>query len=112
MSKNEKDVFLKEQCMGIRLASFGFHMEHLYEQTGISSPDVIINGYKADLKQLSSANNIYAEGKDAFEKKKASLLIYEFTEHFSGIKRALEKLSEKGIHGLYYYSDEKEYYLF
>ncbi len=121
MSKNELDIFRKEQEMGMKFASFGFQIEHLNEIAGISSPDVnlrrigpniIVNGKAAEFKRLSSDSNIYAEGKDAFFNKKAKLVMYEFTGKFSGIPRAIEKLSSKGIHGFYYYTNTNTFYSF
>lgn len=121
MSKNDKETFLKEQEMAIQYASFGFQIEHLNEIPGFSSPDarikrlgisLIVNGRTADFKRLSSGNNIYKEGKDVRFKKKADLVLFEFTSHFDGIKRALEKLSDKRIQGYFFYSAEKKYYAF
>lgn len=120
-NKNEEEIFRKEQEMGMKYASFGFQIEHLYETPGVSSPDVAIhrhgisvriNGVMADLKRLSSSNNIYKEGKDARYKKGADLILFEFTWHFSGALRSLELLSKKGIHGYYYYSNEFKCYSF
>ena len=105
----------------MKYASFGFQIEHLNETPGISSPDVAIhrhglpirvNGVMADLKRLSSSNNIYQEGKDARYKKGADLILFEFTWHFSGVLRSLKILGLKGIHGYYYYSNEYRYYSF
>ena len=44
--------------------------------------------------------------------KKADLVLFEFTSHFDGIKRALEKLSDKRLQGYFFYSAEKKYYAF
>ena len=105
----------------MKYASFGFQIEHLNEFPGISSPDVAlvrhgytvrVNGRLADLKRLSSANNIFKEGKDAIYKKGADIVMYEFTGHFRGLTRALEKLKIKNIHGYYYFSDGHTYYSF
>ena len=121
MSKNDRNTFVKEQLMGMKYASFGFQIEHLNEMPGESAPDAAIrrhglsfrvNGLTADFKKLSSDNNIYKEGKDARYKKRADLVMYEFSGHFSGTKRALEKLSRHGIHGYYYYSNENTCYSF
>ena len=121
MSKNELDIFRKEQKMGMKFASFGFQIEHLNEIAGISSPDVklrrigpdiIVNGKAAEFKRLSSSNKIYLEGKDAKYKKRASLVMFEFTKHAKGITEKIILLSQKGIHGHYYYSDEQRYHSF
>ena len=121
MSKNELDIFRKEQEMGMKYASFGFQIEHLNEIAGISSPDVslrrigpniIVNGKTAEFKRLSSSNKIYLEGKDAKYKKKASIVMFEFTKHAKGITEKIILLSQKGIHGHYFYSDEQWYHSF
>ena len=121
MSKNDRETFKKEQKMAIKYASLGFQIEHLNEMPGRSSPDVairrnaigiIVNGQKADFKRLSSDNNIYKEGKDARFKKKAELVMFEFTDRFAGIRRALEKLSKYNIKGYYYFTNGNSYYSF
>ena len=121
MSKNERDIFNKEQRMAVKYASFGFQIEHLNENPGISSPDIRlrriirsinVNGITADFKCLSSSNKIYIEGKEVKFKKKADLVLFEFTSHFQGITRKIEKLVNKGIHGYYYYTDENECFQF
>ena len=121
MSKNDRETFRKEQEMGIKFASFGFQIEHLNEIPGQSSPDasirrhgttIRVNGKTADFKRLTSDNNIYREGKDARYKKKADLVMFEFTGRFGGIQRALYKLSLIGIRGYYYYTGGKRYYSF
>ena len=121
MSKNDRETFKKEQEMAIKYASFGFQIEHLNEMPGISAPDVairrnaiwiIVNGQKADFKRLSSDNNIYKEGKDARFKKKADLVMFEFSDRFAGLRRALEKLSKYNIKGYYYFTNGNSYYSF
>ena len=114
-------IFLKEQTMCHRYASYGFQLEHLYEEPGTSSPDVevkrhgslvMVEGKLGDLKRLSSTNNIYKEGKEAIFKKGADIVMFEFTNRFPGIKRELQRLADKHIHGYYYYTDEDKYYSF
>lgn len=114
-------IYLKEQKMCRKLVSFGFQIEHLYEVPGVSSPDIAvkrhgcivkIGGRLAELKQLSSSNKIYNEGKNAKYNKKADLIIFEFTKQSSGIFREIGRLTGIGIHGYYYYTDSKTYYAF
>ena len=117
-SKNNRLVFLKERQMCIKLATFGFQVEHLYEIPGLSSPDIgirrhgsyaKIRGKTAELKQLSSSNRVYKEGINARYRKKADLLIIEFTKQAPKIAREIGRLSDKGIHGYYFFSDDKCY---
>lgn len=120
-SKNNFSIFMKERRMCIKMATFGFQIEHLYEIPGVSSPDISIikhgaivriQGKTAELKQLSSSNNIYKEGINAKFVKGVDLLVIEFTHEASGILRELGRLSAKGVHGYYYYSDCNTYYSF
>ena len=117
-SKNAHEIFVKEQKMCRKLVSFGFQLEHLSEIPGVSSPDIAlkkhgylvrINGKTADLKQLSSANNISRQAKEAIHKKKVNLVIFEFITQTYEIENEIRKLSKKGIHGYYYYSDSTIY---
>ena len=120
-SKNNLTIFFKERRMCIKLSSFGFQIEHLYELPGVSSPDIAlrrhgcyvrIHGKTAELKQLSSSNKIYREGINARYKKGADLLIIEFTKHTMGILREIGRLTGKGVHGYYYFLNEDTYYAF
>lgn len=114
--QNVKDVFEKEQAMCRDLAGFGFGVRHLYERAGRTDPDVNvdygthslveINGIKADLKALNNSNNIRREAKDVYESGKAQIAIFKFTQHDSRIPREINKLRNKGWHGIYYYAGE------
>ena len=117
-SKNALEIFIKEQGMCKKLVSFGFQVEHLSEMPGISSPDIAIrkhgplvriNGKTADLKQLGSANNISRQAKTAIHKKRADIVVFEFTNHAPAIYIEVEKLGKKGIHGYYYFSEGMTY---
>lgn len=120
---NAKEVFAKEQEMCKDLAGFGLGVKHLYERTGVASPDievargghsiVEINGKTADLKALKNSNNIRKQAIDTFEtKKKAELIVFKFSEHDRKIPHEIEKLQKKGWHGIYYYADSKTKYEF
>lgn len=120
-NKNMREVFEKEQGMCKKLVSFGFQVEHLAEISGVSSPDINIkkhgpliriNGKTADLKQLGSANNIGRQAKEAISKKGADLIVFEFTSHSPAIQKEINKLTAKGIHGYYYFSDKNTYKAF
>ena len=121
INKREYSKFQKERRMCLRYASFGFQIEHLSEYPGLSSPDVniirhpqkggvvLVNGQRADLKSLSSANNIVRHAKYAIFKQKAELVLFEFPTRSSAIENTLKNLSNKKIHGYYYFSDEEGY---
>ena len=122
MSKNDLMTYLKEQRMALKYASFGFQIEHRYERPGYSSPDaylrrhgmgsLFVNGQLADFKSTKSANNIVKYGEYAIKKQGAQLVMFEFTVYAKGIANGLKALSQKGIHGYYYYFDAQEYQSF
>ena len=124
-SPNEKGKFQKEQGMCKDLAHMGFQIEHLSEISGISSPDikivrspvksiVKINGEYADLKALNSTNNIVRHAKDAIEKQGAAKVVFKFPASIDKGKlyNAINKLTTKGRHGIYYFEGETKYETF
>ena len=121
-SKNENEIFMKEQRMGMKLASFGFQIEHLNEVTGVSSPDVrvrrhgsvciIVHGVFADFKSTKSANNIVDYAKHAVRDQRADFIFIEFESHDRKIPARIKEMIMNNIHGYYYYRHEKEYYSF
>ena len=122
MSKRDLETFRKEQRMGVKYASFGFQIEHLNELPGVSSPDafvrrhgttaIVVNGQLADFKSTKSANNIVNYAEHAIKDQGAQIVMFEFTERATGIVDKIKSLTAKGIHGYYYYSDDKEYHSF
>lgn len=72
----------------------------------------MVNGKRADLKALSSANNIIKRAKYAIINQKAELVLFEFPSRTPSIENTLKSLSVKGIHGYYYYLDENGYQSF
>lgn len=101
---NEWDKFDKEQGMCKVLAKLGYKIKHLLEVPRISSPDITINGIKADLKKTSSHNNIGHYAKHAIKNQNAELVIFEFTTETKLIYDELYKLREKEIKGYYYFT--------
>ena len=68
------------------------------------SYDCLINGLKADLKQLSSHNNIHKQASNAIHKKKADIVVFEFTNDTPEIRREINALKERGYRFIYYFS--------
>lgn len=124
INKNEASKYQKEKRMCLRYAGYGFRIEHLSEFPGKRSHDIniiyhpttlgvaIVNGKKADLKSLKGANNIIKRAKYAIYRQKAELILFEFPTRSKSIENTLRSLSNIGIHGYYYYSDENEYQSF
>jgi DNA-binding LacI/PurR family transcriptional regulator len=64
--------------------------------------DVKINGFKADLKSVSSHNNIIRHAKKAINKQGAQMVFFEINEMDDRKRQALANLKRKGIKVLYY----------
>ena len=94
--------------MCIVLADAGFKVEHLAEIPRISSPDIRINGIPADLKRLSSPNNIRRHAKEAIEKQGAKLVVFQFDDWNDKFAQAIEELKRKGIHGYYFITGRED----
>ncbi len=123
MSSNDRETFIKEQRMGMRYASFGFQIQHLDEQAGVSTPDayvrrqgktssIIVNGHYADFKSSRSGNNVVDYAKHAIHEQGAEFVLLEFTSHHKKIPSAIREMVSNDIHGYYYYSDELTYHAF
>lgn len=78
------------------------------EISGVSGPDVLFEGRRADLKSLSSPNNIVRHAKDAIGNQGAELVIFEFTKWDYRFESALRNVQEHGIHGYYYVLGENK----
>ncbi len=69
---------------------------------GAGNHDVYFNGIPAELKKLSSHNNIVNEAKDAVRKQGAKIVLFEFTKLSEKHYKEINKLSQKyNIHGKY-----------
>jgi hypothetical protein len=103
ISKNEKAKYDKEVAMCLVYARNGYRMVMLEEITGVSSPDVTINGIQADLKRVSGHNNIMKDAKKAVEKQQAQIVLCQCDKMDREILRKIEYLSTiSDIHGLYF----------
>jgi hypothetical protein len=107
VSKNEKAKFDKEYAMSMVFARNGYKVEMLKERSGFSSSDITINGAKADLKRVSSHNNIVKDAKKAVRKQGAEMVLFEFEKETKEIYSEIKKLSGKNIHGRYYFTGEE-----
>ncbi len=107
ISKNEKVKFNKEYTMSKVFAQNGYKIEMLTEVSHVSSQDVTINGMKADLKCVSSHNNILKHAKKAIRKQGAEIVLFEFEKETKEIHIELLKLKKEGISVYYYFSKAK-----
>jgi hypothetical protein len=106
-NKQERAKFKKEFNMAQVYAQNGFKIEILEEVPRVPSPDVTINGIKADLKQLSGHNNIEREAKSAVRKQGAEMVLFEFGKNTKKIQEELDKLKREGIKVYYYFTNNK-----
>lgn len=106
-SKQEQLKFDKEMGMCRVLATNGRRVILLDEDVRVSSPDILLNGKTAELKKLSSHNNILKEAKDAIRKKNAQFVVFEFKERTDAIWRELQKLRASNIRCIVYFADNK-----
>lgn len=111
-NKQEQAKFEKELRIARRYAENGHKVEMLNEVPGISSPDALIDGLKVDFKSLSNANNIKRHAKDAIFRQGADEVWFEFTTKSDRIISTLNDLTNKGIHGRYYFLGENKEYHF
>ena len=81
-----------------------YQIEMLEEVPGISSPDITIDGPKADLKRLSSANNIERHAKEAVREQGADIVIFQFDNETEAIHTKLYKLKKMGYKVLYFFT--------
>jgi len=107
-SKNEKLKFEKERSMSLNYAKAGYAIEMLEEIPGVPSPDVRFNTTKGDMKKISSHNNIVNEARDAIYKKKADIILFEFTVETKDIYLRLDRLRKMKIKAYYYFTGRED----
>lgn len=105
-SPNEKEKYEKEKGLCIDLAKHGFEIEHLDDSRW--GYDIHMNKTSADLKKLSSANNIRRHAKHAVNEQKAERVVFKFEKMNDAIHNELNKLTTKGIHGYYYVTGKED----
>ncbi len=108
INKQEIQKFEKELAMAKVFGNAGNRIELLDEITGISSPDGIFNGLKADLKSISSHNNILKNAKKAIHKQGADIVLFEFTNDTQKIHLEILKLKKMNIKAYYYFKGKEK----
>ena len=108
INSNEAKKLAKETRMATTFAKAGYKVEMLKEVTRVPSPDVLINGVKAELKSVESYKKIVKHAKKAIGKQKAEIVLFEFEAFGSDHIGELMKLKAMNIHGLYYVMGESK----
>lgn len=108
ISKNERQKYDKEAAMCRILAEGGYKVEHQAKQPGVSSPDVLIDGMPADLKRLSSHNNIVRHARKAVEKQGAKVVLLQLDEDTKKVQEELDKLKRSGIKVYYFFTGKEK----
>lgn len=106
-SKNERQKYEKEEAMCRAFARAGYRVEHQAEQPGISSPDILIDGLKADLKRVSSHNNVVKYARKAIEKQGAECVLFQIDNMTEQMRNELNALKRRNIKVLYFVTGEK-----
>jgi len=108
MNKQEMAKYNKENEMCKHLADNGHNVVHLDDRKlSDGSYDILLDGKKAELKSLSSYNNIVREGKSAIKKQGADLVVFRFDTLSAKAKSYLKDLAKAKIHGCYYVRGQK-----
>lgn len=103
-TKNERGKLAKELRTARVFAHAGYRID--FTPKGAGTHDVFINGVPADIKRLSSHNNIVRHARHASNEQGAKMVLFEFTKHTPEIQREIDKLTRIGIHGKYFYRGE------
>lgn len=107
-SKNERQKYEKEEAMCRAFARAGYRVEHQAEQPGISSPDILIDGLKADLKCVSSHNNVVKYARKAIEKQGAECVLFQIDNMTEQMRNELNALKRRNIKVLYFVTGEEK----
>lgn len=105
-NKNERQKYEKEAEMCRVFARGGYRIEHKAETPGVSSPDVTIDGKPADLKRLSSHNNIVRHAVKAVRKQGAKEVLLQIDNMTDDVRRELSKLKKIGIRAKFFVTGE------
>ena len=105
INKQEQKKYDKEYDMCRTLAQNGHKVEYLKITEG--SFDIYLNEIAADLKKTSSHNNIVKDAKWAIKNQKAEIVVFELENETDMIHKEILQLKEKGIHGMYYFTHNK-----
>ena len=107
-SKNERLKYEKEEAMCRTFARAGYRVEHQAEQPGVSSPDILIDGLKADLKRVSSHNNVVKYARKAVEKQGAECVLFQIDSMTEQMRNELNALKRRNIKVLYFITGEEK----
>lgn len=107
INKNEHLKYKKETEMCRVFAKNGYRVEHLAEVPGVSSPDVLIDGMPADLKRVSSHNNIVRHAIKAVRKQGAKEVLLQIDNMTDDVRKELSKLKGIGIRAKYFVTGEE-----
>ena len=105
INKQEQKKYDKEYDMCQTLAQNGHKVEYLKITEG--SFDIYLNEIAADLKKTSKSGNIAKYAKKAIREQGAKIVVFEFVNETEDVYTKLLKLSNNGIHGCFYFSDNK-----
>ena len=105
-NSNELEKFEKEHSMCEVLARGKNNVEYL--ESVEKRYDILIDGEAADLKKLSSVNNIHRYASQAVKKQGAKIIVFEFTVETTEIHIKLNDIKKHGYHCIYYFSKNKD----
>lgn len=108
VNKNERKKYEKELEMCRVFARGGYRIEHLPEQPGVSSPDVTIDGRPADLKRVSSHNNIVRHAVKAVKKQGAEEVLFQVDTMTDEVRREFTLLKKMKIKVRYFVTGEEK----
>lgn len=105
-SKNERKKFASELRTARVFAQAGHKIA--FTPHGASTHDVYCDGIPADIKKLSSANNIVRHAKHATRKQGAKMVLFEFSKQTPYIHKEVANIAAAGIRGKYFFSGNRE----
>lgn len=108
VSKNERQKYEKEAAMCRAFAKGGYRIEHQAETAGVSSPDVLIDGKPADLKRVSSHNNIVRHAVKAVKKQGAKEVLFQIDTMTEEVRLELGVLKRMKIKVRYFVTGEEK----
>lgn len=110
LNKNETEKFQKEHNMCRTLATNNHIVE--YRESVECEFDIYLDGRPADLKKVSSHNNIVKKAKHAVRNQGAEIVIFEFERITHEIQNKISELIQLKIHGIYFVSGKTELHYF
>ncbi|MDD7557181.1 MAG: hypothetical protein PUJ69_00725 [Porphyromonas somerae] len=111
INSNEAKKLAKETRMATTFTKAGYKVEMLKEVTRVPSPDVLINGVKAELKSVESYKKIVKHAKKAIDKQKAEIVLFEFEKETTEVYKELLKLKRENINAMYYFKDKNDIHI-